>query len=165
MQGSSRNKTLFFILVISLLANVIMLIYFGWMREPDHHNGRNWQGSPMTEFLRKDLHFTDQQMEAHNKLRMQNRQKMKPLFEDVRLAKVDFYKHVNDQQANDSLLNAAAGQIGEKQKILDLRTLKNFRQLRDICTEEQKKRYDSLITGVISDMWFAPRNGPPEKKR
>ena len=165
MQGPSRNKTLLFILVISLLANMIMLIYFGWVRESNHRNARNGQGSPMTAFFKKDLHFTDQQMEAYEKLRMQNRQKMKPLFEDVRLAKVDFYKYINDQQANDSLLDASAGQIGEKQKVLDLQTLKNFRQLRNICTEEQKKRYDSLITGVITNMWFAPRNGPPERKR
>ena len=153
-------------MVISLLANVIMLVYFGWVREHYHRNNdRNGFNSPMTDFLKKDLRFTDRQMEDYNKLRMQNRQKMKPLFEEVRMAKVHFYDYLNDQQINDSLLNTAAGQIGEKQKALDLQTLKNFRQVRELCTEDQKKRYDSLIAGVIGNMWFAPRNGPPEKRK
>lgn len=152
-------------MVISLLANVVMLAYFGWIRESNHHNPHNGPGSPMAAFLQQELGFTAQQMEAYNKLRQQNRQKMKPLFEDVRLAKVHFYDFLNDEQINDSLLDAAASQIGEKQKVLDLQTLKNFRQLRTLCTEEQKKKYDSLITGVISNMWFTPRNGPPEKRK
>lgn len=165
MQGAPRNRTLFFILIISLLANVAMLVYFGWIKEQFHRNPRNSPNSPISVFLRKDVGFTDQQMEAYNKLRLQNRQKMKPLFEEARLAKVDFYKHLDDRQLNDSLLDAAAAQIGEKQKALDLQTLKNFRQLRDLCTEEQKRRYDSLIAGVINNMWFSPRNGPPQGKK
>ena len=165
MQGPSRNRTLFFILIISLLANIVMLAYFGWIRESFHHGPRNWPNSPISVFLKKDIGFTDQQMEAYNKLRLQNRQKMKPLFEEVRQAKVGFYEHLDDQQVNDSLLDAAAAQVGEKQKALDLQTLKNFRQLRDLCTEDQKRRYDSLITGVINNMWFSPRNGPPPGKK
>jgi len=164
MQGL-RNKTLLFIVVISLLANIIMLAYFGWIRERFHKNHNDWPNSPITVFLKKNVGFTDAQMVQFNQLRTKNREKMKPLFEDIRSAKVQFYEYLNDQQINDSALNGAATLIGEKQRAIDLQTFKNFREVRTICTEEQKKSYDSLIGGVISQMWFTPRNGPPDEKR
>lgn len=164
MQGL-RNKTLLFIVVISLLANIIMLVYFGWIKEQSHKNHNDRPNSPITVFLKKDIGFTDEQMGKFNQLRLQNRKKMKPLFEDIRLAKVQFYGYLNDQQINDSVLNSAATLIGEKQHAIDVQTFKNFREIRTICTEEQKKRYDSLVSGVVSKMWFTPRNSPPEEKR
>ena len=165
MQGSLRNRTLLVIVVISLLANIIMLVYFGWAREHYRRNPRTWPSSPIMVFLKKDVGFTEQQMTAYDALRMQNRKKMKPLFEDIRLAKVQFYGHLDDQQISDSLMNEAATHIGEKQKAIDIQTLKNFRQLRTLCTEEQRKKYDSMVVGVISEMWFSPRNGSQDVKR
>lgn len=164
MQGL-RNKTLLFIVVISLLANIIMLVYFVWIRERYHKGHDDRPSSPITVFLKKNVGFTDEQMVRFEQLRLKNRGKMKPLFEGIRLAKVQFYRYLNDQQINDSALNKAATLIGEKQKAIDLQTFKNFREVRTICTEEQKKSYDSLVGGVISQMWFTPRNGPPDQKR
>ncbi len=163
MQGI-RNKTLLFIVAISLLANIIMLVYFVWIHGHRRPHEETFS-SPITVFLQNNVGFSKQQMDQYNQLRTENRKKMKPMFEDIRVTKVKFYEHLNDEQVDDSTLSGEATLIAEKQKAIDLQTFKNFRQVRTICTDEQKKRYDSLVAGVVSKWLFAPRSGPPRDEK
>lgn len=89
---------------------------------------------------------------------------MKPLFEDIRLAKIEFYGLLSKGSIDDSTLSRAASTIGEKQKAIDLQAFENFREIRKLCTAEQQPRYDSLIPGIIGKMWFAPRKGNSRHK-
>lgn len=164
MQGI-RTKTLLFIVAISLLANIIMLIYFVGIR--NHHRSPHDEqpNSPITVFLEQNVGFSKQQMEQYYQLRTENRKKMKPMFEDMRTTKAKFYEHLNDKQINDSILAGEATLIAEKQKAIDLQTFRNFRQIGTICTGEQKQQYDSLVAGVISKWWFSPRSGPPHDEK
>ncbi len=166
MRKVLNNKVLLFIVGILLLANIAMLFYFLWLREPAKKNSRgDWQKSPITIFLQKDIGFNAEQMASFEKTRQGHRQKMRPLFEDIKTAKVQFYGFLTNPNISDSVLNNAASIIGEKQKLLDLQTFQNFKEVRALCTTEQQPRYDSLIVNEISRMWFPSwkGNGRPEK--
>ncbi|MEO5996266.1 MAG: periplasmic heavy metal sensor [Chitinophagaceae bacterium] len=166
MRKVLNNKVLLFIVAILLLANIAMLFYFLWMREPERKNTRgDRQKSPMTEFLQVEIGFNTEQLAAFEKTRQQHRQKMKPLFEDIKTAKVQFYGFLTDPSINDSTINAAALQIGEKQKLLDMQTFHNFREIRSLCTPEQQPRYDSLIVNEISKMWFPSWKGSGRQEK
>ena len=155
-----NNKVLLFIVAILLLANISMLFYFLWVREPGKKNTHEErQKSPITEFLQKDIGFDTGQMAAFNATRQKHRQKMKPLFEDIKTAKVQFYGLLTNPVISDSALNSAASVIGEKQKMLDWQTFQNFKEIRTLCTPEQQARYDSLIVNEISKMWFPSWKG------
>ncbi len=160
MRSVLNNKVLLFTVAILLLANIAMLLYFLWIKEPMKRNTRgDRQKSPMTEFLQTEIGFDKQQMEAFDKTRKKHRQEMKPLFEDTRVAKVQFYGFLKNPAVSDSLLNAAASVIGEKQKLLDIQTFQNFKEIRALCTPGQQLKYDSLIVNEISKMWFPAWKG------
>jgi Spy/CpxP family protein refolding chaperone len=160
MRKVLNNKVLLFIVAILLLANIAMLFYFLWIREPARKNFRgDRQKSPMTEFLQTEIGFNTGQMAAFEKIRQQHRQKMRPLFEDIKTAKVQFYGFLTNPVINDSTLNQSAKLIGEKQKLLDLQTFHNFKEIRGLCTPEQQPKYDSLIVNEISKMWFPSWKG------
>ena len=160
MRKVLNNKVLLFIVAILLLANIAMLFYFLWVREPARKNSRgDRQKSPMTEFLQTKIGFNTDQMAAFEKIRQQHRQKMKPLFEDIKTAKVQFYGFLTNAVINDSTQNKSATLIGEKQKLLDLQTFQNFKEIRGLCTPEQQPKYDSLIVNEISKMWFPSWKG------
>lgn len=167
MRKVFNNKVLLFIVAILLVANVAMVCYFLWMREPAKRSfhGEQRQKTPITEFLQAEIGFSQAQMLAFDTIRRSHRQKMRPLFEDIKTAKVQFYQFLTNPDVNDSALNRAAAIIGEKQTLLDLQTFQNFKEIRTLCTPEQKARYDSQIVNEISQMWFPSwkGNGRPGK--
>jgi protein CpxP len=160
MRKVLNNKVLLFIVVILLLANVAMLLYFLGLRESGKRNAHfERQKSPITEFLQNEIGFSPAQMANFDKTRRQHREQMKPLFEDMRAAKVQFYGYLTNPAASDSMINAAASTIGEKQKLLDMQTFSNFKEIRTLCTPQQQPKYDSLIVNEISKMWFPSWKG------
>lgn len=155
-----NNKMLLFIVAILLLTNIAMLFYIFASREPvkrSPHGER--QRSPVTEFLQKDIGFTQEQMKAFDNTRLKHRQTMRPLFEDIKKAKLQFYGYLTNAEVSDSILDVTASIIGEKQKLLDMQTFRNFKEIRALCTPEQQLKYDSLIVNEISRMWFPSRKG------
>jgi hypothetical protein len=163
MKSVLTNKVLIFIIVILLLANIFILAFFLGKKDPEKrsHNQR----PPVAVLLEKDLGFSASQMDAYEKMRQQHRQVTRPLFEDIRLTKVKFYKLLSDADAPETVVDSLATLIGEKQKALDLRAFRNFKEIRSLCNDSQRPVYDSLIPGVIGKMWFTPKkgNGRPGK--
>lgn len=154
MRKILNNKVLLFIVAVLLLANIAQLIYSVGMRDKGRKNFNDRQRSPITGFLKNDIGFNTQQMEAYDRLREQHKQKMRSLFQDIRLAKVAFYNLLSDTTVNDSVLNRAALTVGDKQKALELQTFRNFRDIRGLSTSAQLPKYDSLVPGLIGKMWF-----------
>jgi len=154
-----NNKMLLFIVAILLLANIAMLFYILASREPMKRNYGDRQKSPITEFLQKEIGFSQEQMKDFDETRQKHRQRMKPLFEDIRTAKVQFYGYLTNPAVTDSILNSSASIIGEKQKLLDMQTFRNFKEIRTLCTPQQQLKYDSLIVNEISNMWFSSWKG------
>jgi hypothetical protein len=158
MRKVLNNKVLLLVVAVLLLANIAMLLYFLWGKEPSRKNAHaERQRSPITLFLEQQIGFDKQQMEAYEKMRQEHRQKMRPLFEEIRIAKVGFYGLLNNPAYSESEFNQGASAIGEKQKAIDVQAFHNFRELRKICTPSQQVKYDSLIPGVIGEMWFPAR--------
>jgi protein CpxP len=161
------NKVLLFISAILLVSNIVLIIMLLRMKNSHKQDfGSDNQRYPVPVFLNKEVGFSPEQMDQYEKIRRQQRQRMRPLFEDMRVAKVQFYRHLSDPAGeNDSLLNQAAAVIGGKQQAIELHAYRNFKEIRGVCTDRQKPKYDSLIAGVIEKMWFPPRKpGPPERK-
>lgn len=166
MRRVLNNKVLLFIVAILLVANVAMLVYIFRMREPVKTGSRTErQKSPITEFLQNEIGFSPDQMAAFDTIRQNHRQKLKPLFEDIKTAKVAFYKSLTNPGVNDPALDSAASVIGQKQKLLDMQTFKNFKELRTLCTPDQQPKYDSLIVKEISRMWFPSWRGNSHSRK
>lgn len=166
MRSVLNNKVLLFIVAILLLANMAILFYFLWIREPLKRNLRgDRQKSPITEFLQTEIGFDKNQMAAFDKMRQKHRQTMKPLFEDTKAAKVRFYGYLTNTAVSDTVLNAAASIIGEKQKLLEMQAFENFKEIRTLCTPRQQLKYDSLIVNEISKMWFPSRKGSGHQQK
>lgn len=157
-----NNRILLFIIAALLISNIAMLvIWYKWSHN-DHwqQRGGDMSRSPMAIFLESKVGFSKQQLTEFEQLRKDHRQMLKPMFEDLKNTKAGFFKLVTVPNLSDSLLQTESMKIAVKQQGLDIQTIKNFRQLRDLCTDQQRPIYDSLMPGIISEMWFPNRRGP-----
>ena len=164
--NNPKNRILIFLVIFLLLTNIAMLLYFtSFEKHPSKGNRPENRRGPVTSFLQNDLGFSKQQMDMVDSLKKQHRAASKPLFDELGKSKDRFYALIGDRGVNDSVLHAAAAEIGKKQAALDLQFFQNFISFRKLCTEQQLAKFDSTMPGLASRMMqpWQKNNGPRKK--
>lgn len=162
MSNDKKTKSLITIIIFLLVTNITMLVFFVLQAKPAQRRQRNYEKGGMYNSLQKNVGFSSDQLTQYQALREEQMKKMHPFFDEVREAKKDFYALLNSGQVSDSLVNADADSIAQKQKHLDLQMFQYFKNIRQICTESQKPEFDSLMKKVVIRMIGRP-GGPPHK--
>ena len=158
-----NNKVLVFIIAILLLSNIGMLFFF--LRKDNNKEDKHPQ-SPrqyMIEKLKTEVGFSEEQITKYVELSDKHKQIMKPLFNDIHIAKENYYKLLNEEPS-DSVLKQQLLLIGEKQQLIDQKIFNHFRALKHVCTSDQIPKYDTVIQRVIKGMINPPKKGPEKKK-
>ena len=167
MNNSVRNKVLIFIIAILLLTNMAILVYFLWLKQPevvDRENEHKREG--LSQMLKKEVGFNDQQVAAYRQLKDQQWKTMKNKFDDLRRAKDSLFYLLSVPGVADSSVQKAADLIAARQKQLDLQAFNHFKELRTVCTPEQLPKYDTLIQRMFHRMTSTPfrKGGQPGRK-
>lgn len=148
MSTTSKNKILLITVIVLLLTNIAMLVFFlnkGGERRRPHGGGRE---AMMTEFLKKEVGFTPQQLVQYDTLSKQHRATMKTSFDKMRSSKEQQLKDLGAGAFSDSAINIAATQSSVMQKDIELGMLKHIATIRALCTPEQQPKFDSLFYKV-----------------
>lgn len=153
--NNSKIKTLVGIIIFLLITNVAMLIFFIVLSKPVKKQ-RNHEFNGMYYSLQKDVGFSKDQLGQYQTLRNEQMQKMKPLFNELRNAKKDFYGLIYSGNISDSLINADADSISQKQKRLDMNMFKYFQNVRSLCLPDQTQKFDSSLKKEVVRMVARP---------
>ena len=162
MTMPTKSRILGVLVVILLVTNVAMLVFFVFLKPaPAQKQNRSGRGGfDVGVILEKEVGFNEDQMGSYNRLREQHWNKMKPFFNEMRTAKDSFYQQLYRSSVPDSVISTYGDAIGRKQKDVDMQIFRHFQQVRGLCTDEQRPRFDSLINQVIRKM-----SGPYRKDR
>ena len=158
----SRNRIYVFLIGILLVSNLALVAFFVLNKPPQKEIRRDRPGSYMKDALKSEVGFNDQQMAEYDKQVDAHRQSMRPLFEDITKTKENFYHLLMQPGTPDSVLNNAANQIGEKQKLIDMKIFMHFQNIRQLCTPSQQPMFDTVIQRVVHRMVFPIRK--PDNK-
>jgi len=162
MNNDKKTKSLITIIIFLLITNIAMLIFFVVQTKPVERRQRNHESNGMYNSLQNDVGFSKEQLGQYQALREKQMKNVHPMFDEVRQAKKNFYALISLAQLSDSLVNADADSIAEKQKQLDLQMFGYFKNVRAICTQAQEPKFDSLMKKVVVRMIGRP--GQPHKK-
>ena len=158
----SRNRIYVFLIGILLVSNLALVAFFVLNKPEKKEIRRDKPGGYMKDALKSEVGFNDQQMAEYEKQVEAHRQSMRPMFEDITKTKEDFYRLLMQPGTADSVLNNAATQIGEKQKLIDMKIFMHFQNIRLLCTPSQQPSFDTLIQHVVHRMVFPGRR--PDSK-
>ncbi len=162
MNSQQKTKSLITIIIFLLITNIAMLIFFVVVSKPAERRQRIHEPNGLYNSLQNEVGFSKDQLNQYLALREEQMKKVHPLFNEVRNAKKDFYVLINSGQVSDSLLNADADSIAQKQKNLDMQIFRYFKNVRGICTDSQRQKFDSLMKKVVVRMVGRP--GEQHKK-
>ncbi len=157
-----RNKVLSVLVIILLLTNLLLLFFFVWNKPDEGVKGPVRGRGEVTQLLEKEVGFSKQQLDQYKQLKDQHWERMKPSFGELRIARDNLYKLLNESSVPDSVVTAAADSIGARQVVIDLQTFRHFREVRSLCTPEQLPRFDSVVQHVMKKMNNFRKSPPKE---
>lgn len=141
-----NHKLLLLIIGILLVANIALLYSFVSNRQS--HPPNVAPVDPIQK-VQDEVGLNEEQATMYDSLRKQQFKNMKPLFKEIRKSKEEFFSLIYQQGVSDSVLNAYASRIGEKQMELDISTFHYFQSIKALCNEEQKPKMDSFIKQIV----------------
>lgn len=152
MSNITRTKPLIIIIIFLLITNVGMLLFFLFGSRQGDRKSRGHSYSGMYYSLQTEVGFTKDQLGQYQTMRGKQIEKVKPLFNDVRKAKEDFYNLLFVNNTPDSVVQRQADSISIKQRGLDMQMFLYLRSIRGLCTPDQQQKFDSLLTRVVQKM-------------
>ena len=132
MNTIKKYKVLVSIIIFLLITNFALLFFFMISNKPADKRPREHAESGLYNSLQKEVGFSKEQLNKYQELRTLQRKHVRPLFDEVRKAKQDFYGLLYVENISDSLVNADADSIASTQKKLDMEVYEHFKMIRNI---------------------------------
>lgn len=158
MNTNKKNKSLISIIIFLLITNIAMLIFFVILNKPEEAKIENVEQGRFSTSLQEDVGFSKEQFDEYQALRKDHFEKMRPLFNDLRNTKFQFYDLLH-APFRETVVSESAEQIGEKQQQLDLQMFRYFESLRKICRQEQLPKFDTAVKQLIIRLTDKPGKG------
>ena len=159
----ARYRNLLIIIGALLVTNAAVLVYFLRGEKKPGKEQPERTRTTVTEMLQDEVGFNDEQTAKYKELKDKQREKIKPMYDNMRKAKDSLFRLLSYPDAPDSVLNKAADVIAQRQKELDIETLNHFKRVRTLCTTEQLPQYDSLVIRLLRRMGKPFRHGEGDK--
>lgn len=159
--GTKNNKGLIFLVVILLLSNVGLLLYFLMLKKPEHKPGGPGRGDfSIVDYMKKEVGFNEDQTKQFQQLHELNRDSLKLIGDSIRASKNKLYTFLQQAPPNDSSVQAAAATLSHYQQKMELNMFRHFQRVRAICTPEQQVKLDTLVNRMNNRPAFYRRGGP-----
>jgi protein CpxP len=126
-------------------------------RPPMHHGS----GGP-AKMIIEELKLSPDQIKTFEKLKEAHHSSMLELQSKGRELRGTYFDLLKQESPDQKTVDELATAIAGNQKAIETVTFEHFKEVRTICTEEQKKHFDEIIGDIIRGMAGPHRGeGPP----
>jgi protein CpxP len=146
----NRSKVFLSIIGILLIANIVMLSFFIMKRDSGKPERRPDRKAMIADFLKKEIGFTQAQLQQYDTLSDKHREGIKKMFDSLRSAKDNQFRQLTSGNFSDSVMNSVADQSASSQKIMELQMFSHLKSIRMLCTPDQLPKFDSLFVKVLN---------------
>ena len=158
---SSRNKIVVLIIAALLISNLTLLGFMVLGKKEERKPPEREKS--FSDFFEKQLGFTPEQVTKFHQLRDEHLENIRPFLRDVRAAKDSLFSLMCRSDVPDLVLEKAADELAQKEKVKELLSFRHFKKVRELCNEEQKIKYDSLIYKMINRSFGRGQNHSASK--
>ncbi len=144
----NNNRTVFWILIFLVLINITALAtYFVYMRKPINEP---MQVSELKRgiVLRQELSLTPDQSLAVNKINAAYQASSEPIIEAIREKKAEMLDELAKENTDSVILAKLANDMVIEQKKLQMANIKQFLDLKKVCTHEQALKLAQIYAGL-----------------
>ncbi|MBL3656450.1 periplasmic heavy metal sensor [Fulvivirga sediminis] len=146
----NKNRLLTGLVIVLAIMNVVLLSFL-WFSRSDKKTNKRWnnQSKRVESFFDRKLNLTESQSLAFEKERKDHFKTTLPLVKEIQADKRKMVTMLG--QGVDSLhIEAVLQSINEKNNNLERLNFWHIKTLREICTDEQKPKFDKIINRIGS---------------
>lgn len=170
MNYFDKNKILTAAVILLLVINIGILGLLWFDRKPGHDKripplenhhppeGGTSNAGPK-DFIINELELSKDQISEYENLIEEHQSDMKKIREKIREKKEDLWNSFEKNSNDTAEAKRLASEIGADQNETELITYRHFQKVKNICTEEQKKKLDKIIKEALRMM--GPQHPPP----
>ncbi len=140
------NKILVIVIALLLIANIVTLTMLLTTKKTDNDDRKN----SMRNYLKNEIGFSAAQLEFFDSVKTKQRAEVKPMFDEMRTRKQLNLKNIGMQNFNDSAILNATEYAAAQQKNLEMKMLNNLKEIRNLCTPQQRAVFDTGFYKVMS---------------
>jgi hypothetical protein len=141
MNNTIKNKLLTWLVVFLLVANAGTILFF-WINRPERQQAP--KGSPK-DFLVQQLELDSSQLGAFGLLIEKHQSAARDLKKDIKSAKEDLFQLLKQPVIAEAQKKKTVEAITIKIQQLELLNLEHFQQVRALCNDKQKMKFDGLL--------------------
>ncbi len=153
------NIKFLWIIILILIALNIASVTAVWLKEKGNEAPVLRERVMMNRrdhFLKRELNFTMLQQVKFDSLLDKHRDQLELKMEEIRTLREELMSMMRNQEFTGEA-ESIVRQIGEKQSELELLNYKHFKEVLDICNEEQKQIFLQTVRRAVG-----PHHGRPE---
>lgn len=150
---------------ILVVLNIILLVNFwksnGLTAHPRFPKMAGGHGP--AEMIINELKLSKEQIVQFDKLKEAHHSSMLELQAKGNELRNNYFNNLKQDNPDQKVIDELANAIGDNQKQIETITFNHFMDVRKLCNEEQKKRFDLIINDVLQHMTGGRRGGdmPP----
>ncbi len=164
MDWLTQNKLIKWLIGILLVVNIVTITAL-WLlisKKPPLPQICNAKPPGGIELLQKELNLTDEQAALFERYRKENFEKANALFKDLNETKNLLFEATVKANPDPSVVDNLISKISIILTELEISRFKHFRDLLDVCTEEQKEKFIPVIRELLvgRPLQINPKDGP-----
>jgi Spy/CpxP family protein refolding chaperone len=159
MENRNYNILKWSVGILAVL-NIVLMVTM-WMGSRNHRHGppRPGEGGPKNMIIH-ELEFNETQVKKFEELVEQHRSGMRDLEKKGRDVRENYFKLMASDSLDYKAKENFEAAIAENQKNIEAFTFDHFRQVRVLCNDKQKKKFDKMIGEIMQHM-RGPHGPPP----
>lgn len=148
MLQKRNQKTLLFLIIILLITN-FSLLYLLLNPAEKPKEPELTRSERMVKMVQNELSLTPSQLEAYIILRQKRDSILKPLQQELRIAKFEMLQMLQKDSLSDEQVKAAADKVGSVQPAIEMAYFNHFRRIQAMLATEQQPKFDTLLQRMI----------------
>jgi protein CpxP len=164
MQNNSQLKFWKWAVLLLVVLNICLLgsIWLKQNGQSPNEMHRPPNGEKAADFLIEQLKFSKQQLTAFEKLKEIHHHAIDSLHEAGKEIHHLFFDHLKNEKQDTAQVSELAKAIAHNQTQIELVTFNHFKEVRNLCDDKQKVKFDEIIQEVLKRMARPP--APPKQR-
>ncbi len=139
-----NSKTLLVIIAALLALNIAgVMLFFAKTPSGKRMSYTEQRKNAMQNYLKNDCGFSAEQLVQFDSLAERHKREMQPVFDQLKKEKEQRVKNLAQGQFSDTAIALAVNNTLAKQQEVETKMLLQLRDVRNLCNEQQKVKFDS----------------------
>lgn len=163
MDYFTKNKMLFWCIIILVILNVVTMASFWLKRPPFGPGGRPGGERSGHRIMGDQLHLSAEQIQQFAEIRNKHFSQIRPLQEQSHQLRLDLLDEIFTVNPDQAKINELLTELGDKQSQFEMNLFNHFQELKTACNQQQTEALKTMLINLIeSTRPRDPQRGPHE---